>query len=209
MTNPIFSSLTSIPVLSTVLPAQQKNNRQEISPTKNVKQKNSTTTSKNSFQFFTKDRLVTRDTYGKFNGKNFYITHKNNFLKNDKITGMINGEKVDITINELPVRENIAGTIGDKKLNLTLITTLEGKEISGTYNNKPVKMKLKRGLNTFSLENEKTKLHIHRHQLFLPMASLKGQYSGDEEILPILINEIYCIRNSEFASVATAFATIS
>ena len=205
MTNPIFSSLTSIPVLSTILPSQ-KNTQKEIATSKNVQQND---TAKDSFQFFTKDRLVTRDTYGKFNGKNFYITHKNNFLKNDKISGMIDDKKVDITINELPVREHITGTIGNKKLNLTLITTLEGKEISGTYNNKPVKMKLKRGLNTFSLENEKTNLHIHRHQLFLPMASLKGQYSGDEEILPILINEIYCIRNSEFASLATTFATIS
>ena len=65
MTNQILNSLTSIPILSSQTPTKRTNAPQKTTPQV-----------KGNFDFFTKDRLITRDTYGKFNGKNFYIIHQ-------------------------------------------------------------------------------------------------------------------------------------
>ena len=161
---------------------------------------------KKVYEFKIKDRLISRDTIGEINDKAFYITHTHSFLNSDKISGVINRKKVEIEINEMPIRTKITGTIGNKKIDLTLLTTWDGKEVSGNYGETKVELKIKRGINSFSIIGDETNLSIGRVQLFSGSGKMEGQFKEEDELFPILINEIYCTRNTELTAITSTLA---
>ena len=106
----------------------------------------------------------------------------------------------------MPARTVISGEIGKSKLNLILIPTIDGKDIKGEYKNKPINIKLKRGVNNFSLISDKTNVLISRTQLFSGTGTMEGKYREHDDLFPIFLNEIYCMRNAEISSLASILA---
>lgn len=149
--------------------------------------------------------LINREISGNIDGKDFYLKHKGQLMKQDKIEGKIGDKSIDLEY-KTGFKNKINGTIADKPVNLAVYSGFSGYKIEGTFNGEKVNINLNDKLNGFELVNDKMNLKMKGLNLISNDLKVKGNYDGDTDLLPVLLDIVYAANEEVNMAVVAAVA---
>ena len=150
-----------------------------------------------NFKVECSEGLTNRRMSGVVDNLNFDIKHDGKLFKSDTITGNIGNKALNLKVKEGLSKHTIAGTIGDAPVDLKVIDTWSGYGIKGTFKNRDIDIKLKTKLNGYSLESDNMSLQVKSNWLFGNGVKVKGSYNDDPDLIPILMDMVYGIKEEE------------
>lgn len=163
---------------------------------KNVK-KGSGSFADKKFEIEASEGFNHRDLAGEVDGVAFDIRHQGKFLKADTITGYVGDKDLNIKVKEKMFGANIEGTIGDMPVDLKISDTWAGKRIKGQFKDKDIDIKLNSKFAGYGLESDKMSLRVKSKNFFGNDVNVKGTYSEDPDLIPILMDTVYSLQQEE------------
>lgn len=127
----------------------------------------------------------------------FNISHNGKFFKADTLTGNINEKPLNLKVSSNMFSKAITGTIGKDTVDLKVKDTWSGYSIKGKFKENDVDIKLNSKFIGYSLESDKMSLRIKDKSLFGNDVNIQGSYKDDPDMIPILMDLVYCLRNEE------------
>lgn len=143
--------------------------------------------------------LTNRKISGTVDDMNFNIKHSGKFFKNDTLTGNIGDKALNLEVKEGLFKSTISGKLGEQPVDLKITDTLSGYRIKGNFKDKNVDIKLNSKFFGYGLESENMSLSIKGKSLFGNDVNVKGRYNEDPELIPILMDIMYCLEQEELA----------
>ncbi len=152
------------------------------------------------FEVECSESLKNRSLSGMVDGLNFNIKHNGKFFKADTITGNIGDKELNLEVKEKLTKRTISGTLGDDPINLEVTNTFSGYRIKGQFKKEDIDIKLNSKFNGYELESDKMSLRIKSKTLFGKDVKVKGSYNDDPDLVPILMDSVYCLNDEEIAT---------
>lgn len=144
-----------------------------------------------------KETLTTRTMAGTIDNIDFNIKHSGKFLKSDVLSGNTGDKEINLKVKENLFSKNINGTVGDEPVDLKVSDSWSGYKIKGKFKDKDININLNSKFVGYSLESDKMSLRIKNKTLFGNDVNIKGTYNEDPDLIPILIDMVYCLNAEE------------
>ena len=141
---------------------------------------------------------MSRNLAGEIDGVKFNIRHQGKFLKADTITGFVGDKALKLETKDNLTGSVVSGTIGGKPVNLKISDTFAGKRIKGTFKDNDIDIKLNSKFVGYELKGNNIDLRIKNKTLFGNDVNVKGIFNEDTDLIPILMDTVYCLQEEEF-----------
>lgn len=188
--------------LSNQLQTQIKTNTTDtVHFTGSKEQKASGTFADKKFTVDCKENLTNRVMSGTIDDLDFNIKHQGKFLKADTLTGNIGDKELNLKVSEGLFTKTINGDIGEQPINLKVSDTWSGYRIKGQFKDKDIDIKLNSKLVGYGLESDNMSLRIKNKTLFGNDVNVKGTYNEDPDLIPILMDMVYCLNAEEAVAI--------
>lgn len=142
--------------------------------------------------------FMSRNLAGEIDGVKFNIRHQGKFLKADTITGFVGDKALKLETKDNLTGSVVSGTIGGKPVNLKISDTFAGKRIKGTFKDNDIDIKLNSKFVGYELKGNNIDLRIKNKTLFGNDVNVKGIFNEDTDLIPILMDTVYCLQEEEF-----------
>lgn len=173
------------------------NNIDTVNFTGDKQKKASGTFADKKFTVDCRDSLTNRRLSGTIDDLDFNIKHQGKFFKADTLTGNIGDKDLKLKVGEGLFTKTIEGNIGEQPVNLKVSDTWSGYRIKGQFKDKDVDIKLNSKLVGYGLESDNMSLRIKSKTLFGNDVNVKGTYNEDPDLIPILMDMVYCLNMEE------------
>ena len=160
----------------------------------NITKKSSGTFANKKFSVECEENMMSRKLSGNIDDLKFNIKHNGKIFKSDTITGNIGDKELNLKIKEGFISPRIIqGTIGEDPVTLQVTSTWSGYRIKGNFKGNEIDVKLKGKWQGYSLESDNMSLDIKNKNIFSSDLNIKGYYNDDPDLIPILLDSVYCL----------------
>ena len=150
-----------------------------------------------SFEVECSESLTNRRMSGSIDDLNFNIKHNGKVFKSDTLTGNIGNKDLNLTVKEGFFHKTMSGHLGKEPIELKISDSWSGYRIKGIFKNKDIDIKLNSKFVGYSLESDNMSLRIKNKTLFGNDVKVNGTYNDDPDLIPILMDTVYCLNNEE------------